>query len=63
MPQHVHLPAVLEEFRHLGVRFVSVQNQIDVVDTLTPAASPMSSTPFSLRRQSGMLALAARRPR
>jgi len=62
-----HLLAALEEFRHLGVRFVSVQDQIDTdspigraMFTIIAAMAELESALISERVTAGMKAAAAR---
>jgi DNA invertase Pin-like site-specific DNA recombinase len=38
-----HLLAALEEFNHLGVRFISVQDQVDTDSPMAEQCSPSSA--------------------
>lgn len=62
-----HLLAALEEFDHLGVRFVSVQDQVDTANpvgramfTIIGAMAELESSLISERVTAGMRAAAAR---
>ena len=62
-----HLLAALEEFDHLGVRFISVQDQIDTASpmgramfTIIAAMAELESSLISERVSAGMKAAAAR---
>ncbi len=61
-----HLPAALEEFDHLGVRFISVQDQVETASpmgramfTIIAAMAELESSPISERVSAGMKAAAA----